>query len=120
VDTDGDGVFETTLVEGADFDLYPLNDGQKAMIRLRPGGALTIFPDAGKVVEVNASWGWAQVPAAIQQATLLTASRWFKRKDVEYVASSEAGNPRVLDPDVMALIEPFKLKSSKKVLGAVP
>ncbi|WP_157251041.1 head-tail connector protein [Nonomuraea typhae] len=64
-------------------------------------------------VRVTARWGWPAVPDEIEQATLLQASRLYKRKDTpEGVAgSADWGLMRVphLDPDVRALIEPFML-----------
>lgn len=118
VDVDGDGVFEVALAEGSDFDLYPLNELPKTMVRLRAGGSLSVFPHAGKVVEITGVWGWPSVPGAVAQAALLTASRWFKRRDVEYGDATSAGSPRVLDPDVVELLRPFR-RSRNRVLGVV-
>lgn len=62
-------------------------------------------------VRVTARWGWPGVPDAVAQATLLQASRLYKRKDSpEGVAgSADWGLVRVpnLDPDVKALIAPY-------------
>ena len=64
-------------------------------------------------VRVTARWGWPSVPESIEQATLIQASRLFKRKDSpEGVAgSADWGVVRLSrrDPDVWNLIEPFVL-----------
>ncbi|MFD8531526.1 phage head-tail connector protein [Streptosporangium canum] len=64
-------------------------------------------------VRITAVWGWPAVPAGVEQAALLQASRLYRRKDSpEGVAgSAEWGLVRVpsLDPDVRALVEPFRL-----------
>lgn len=64
-------------------------------------------------VEVTAQFGWTAVPDAIKQATLLQASRVFKRKDAPF---GVAGSPELgselrllerLDPDVAVTIGPY-------------
>lgn len=64
-------------------------------------------------VRVTAQWGWPAVPEEIEQATLIQASRLFKRKDSPegVTGSAEWGVVRVSrrDPDVWALIEHFIL-----------
>lgn len=64
-------------------------------------------------VSITARWGWPAVPDEIKQATLLSASRLFKRKDSPegMTGSAEWGAVRVsrTDPDVQALIEPYVL-----------
>ena len=64
-------------------------------------------------VRVTAQWGWPAVPEEIEQATLIQASRLFKRKDSPegVTGSAEWGVVRLSrrDPDVWALIEHFVL-----------
>lgn len=64
-------------------------------------------------VRVTEKWGWPAIPEDIEQATRLQAGRLYRRKDSpEGVAgSAEWGLVRVprLDPDVLALIEPYEL-----------
>jgi hypothetical protein len=74
-------------------------------------------PTAGygpSTVEVTALWGWAEVPAAIKQATLIQASRIFKRRDSPF---GVAGSPQVgselrllakVDADVEVLVKPYR------------
>jgi len=64
-------------------------------------------------VQVTARWDWPVTPYAITQASLLQASRIFRRADSPegVVGSAEWGAIRVsrLDPDVQALISPYSL-----------
>jgi hypothetical protein len=73
VDTAGDGTYATATT---DYTLEPFNavlDGEP-YTRLVKGSA---FP-AGKV-RISGVFGWPSVPAAVEQAMLLQASRFFKR-----------------------------------------
>lgn len=60
-------------------------------------------------VRVTARWGWPVVPAVVEQAAALQATRLFKRKDSPegVTGSAEWGVIRLarVDPDVRALIE---------------
>jgi hypothetical protein len=64
-------------------------------------------------VVVTARWGWPSVPDPVVQAQKLLASRLWKRKDSpEGVLGNDAwGLIRVsrIDPDVMALLDPYVL-----------
>ncbi|GAA4676863.1 hypothetical protein GCM10023347_34020 [Streptomyces chumphonensis] len=64
-------------------------------------------------VRVTARWGWPAVPDDIAEASLIQASRLFKRKDSPegVMGSAEWGVVRLSrrDPDVWALIEPYIL-----------
>lgn len=63
-------------------------------------------------VRVTAVWGWASVPLAIKQATILYAARQYKRYDsplgVAGFGDLTAINITRVDPDVMALVAPFR------------
>lgn len=67
----------------------------------------------GDYVAVSALWGWPAVPEPIVAATLLQASRWFKRRDAVFgLTSSPDGseNTRLLatvDVDVQVAVRPF-------------
>lgn len=64
-------------------------------------------------VRVTARWGWPAIPDEIVQATLIQASRLFKRKDSPegVTGTAEWGVVRLSrrDPDVWALIEHYVL-----------
>lgn len=63
--------------------------------------------------DITAVWGWPAIPPDIESATLLQATRLTRRPaSPEGVAgSAEWGMVRIpnLDPDVRAMIEPFRL-----------
>lgn len=67
----------------------------------------------GQRVRVTGIWGWPTVPDPITQATLILATRLFKRKDSPegVMGSADFGFIRMgrTDPDVQALIDPYIL-----------
>jgi hypothetical protein len=66
-------------------------------------------------IRATAQWGWATVPDSIVQATLLQASRFFKRKDAPF---GLAGTPQnggtelrllaKVDPDVEVVLADYR------------
>ena len=115
VDDDSDGTYETTFTIGVDFQVEPSNN----LVQGRPVYGLraldSLFPIsnvARNLVEVTAMWGWPSVPDAIREATILMASRHFKRYEsplgVAGFGDLGAIIVRRIDPDVAALIAPFK------------
>lgn len=70
------------------------------------------WPSGRRAVSVDADWGWEDVPPAVAMATLMMALRLYKRRDAwEGVAGGgEFGAVRLsrIDPDVAALLRPFK------------
>lgn len=109
-DTDDDGTFETTISTGY---AYPRNAAVSGRpftaVHLREGTIYT-YPRGG--VEVTAKWGWPSVPAPIKEATLLQASRLFKRKDSPEgtLGMADFGVMTIarFDADVRELCGPFK------------
>jgi hypothetical protein len=93
-----------------DYDLYPDN----ALTKGQPVEAIQLRWTANERlwyntdIRVTARWGWPQVPAAVENSTLLMATRLYKRKDSpEGIAgSTEWGLVRVpnLDPDIQRLL----------------
>lgn len=63
-------------------------------------------------VRITARWGWPAIPDEVVQATLIQASRLYKRKDSPegVMGNAEWGTVRLSrhDPDVMALLAPFQ------------
>jgi hypothetical protein len=115
--------FDTTWSASGDYQLEPLNGvsgglvGHPAM-RIRAIGSY-LFPlwDPKNVnsheatVQVLGVFGWSAVPIAIRQATIILASRLFKRLDTPLgVSFDELGALRVgrIDPDVEKLVGPYK------------
>lgn len=98
----GDGTTWTTVTG---FETHPDN----ALARLEAiEGLVSLNGDwnRNRRARVTARWGWPAVPTAVEEATLLQASRLFRRKDSpEGVAgSADWGVVRLpnLDPDVKA------------------
>lgn len=70
VDDDGDRVYETTLVEGTDFELANLdNDDDSATpynaIRLLDDGALSVFPRRKRAIKLTARVGYSAETEAV-------------------------------------------------------
>ena len=122
-DTDGDGVFETTWDNSTDYQLEPLNGisgGIKSPFYVIKAVGSYIFPiyeprnvnsnDAS--VQVTGVFGFATIPTAVKQATILLAMRQFKRYDspTGVMGFGDLGVMRVgrVDPDVEKLLMPFK------------
>ena len=111
-----------------DFQLEPLNGVTAGLAqpytRVRAIG-LNLFPVWNVTgtysnfasVQITGVFGWSTVPTAIKQAAILLAMRQFKRYDspLGVAGFGDIGVMRVgrVDPDVEALLMPFK-----KLIGA--
>ena len=102
-----------------DYQLEPLNGRVDGLVvpynAIRAIGDYT-FPIWGGegLVKVTATWGWSAVPTAIKQATIIQASRIFKRLDspLGVLSSPDLGFIRVgsrLDPDVAQLVDSYRI-----------
>ena len=116
--TDEIGSTYTTWT-ATDYQLEPLNSRSDGLYMpytgLRAVNTYT-FPvvDQQALVRVTAVWGWATVPTAIKQATIIQSSRLFKRLDspLGVLGMGDLGQIRVsryLDPDVEQLAMPFRI-----------
>ena len=115
-----DEVGDTYVVWGAnDFQLEPLNSRSDGLYMpytgIRAVGDYT-WPvvDQQALCRITAVWGWASVPVAIKQATIIQSSRLFKRLDspLGIAGFGDLGAIRVgryLDPDVEQLAMPFRI-----------
>lgn len=96
--------------EITDYDLYPRN----AAYYGKPWTYVVLNQSCGDAVEITAKWGWTAVPDTIKSATLIQASRFYKRKDAPFgIAGSptEGSELRLLarvDPDVQVMVTPYK------------
>lgn len=115
-DPDGDGQYTITWSAG-DYQLEPLNGFSGGIVQPYTGIRVRdtyLFPmeEGEALVEVRGVWGWTTTPTAIKQATIIMASRFYKRLDspLGVAGFGDIGVVRVakLDPDVEALIAPFK------------
>lgn len=113
------GTFDQTW-SATDYQLEPLNgkvDGLTGWpyTTIRAVGQFAFGTNIGEAsVKVTGVWGWAAVPTAVKQATVIQASRIFKRLDspLGVLSSPDLGYIRVgtrLDPDVQQLVEPYRL-----------
>lgn len=113
------GTFDQTW-SATDYQLEPLNgkvDGLTGWpyTAIRAVGQFAFGTNIGEAsVKVTGVWGWAAVPTAVKQATVIQASRIFKRLDspLGVLSSPDLGYIRVgtrLDPDVQQLVEPYRL-----------
>lgn len=110
----------TTGQNNGDYQLEPLNaayptDGIVAPITGVRALWRYLFPTIGgnALVRVTGTWGWADIPPAITQATVIQAARIFKRNDspLGIAGFGDMGVLRVgraLDPDVQQLVEPYR------------
>jgi len=117
----GDGVFDVTWTT-LDYQLEPLNGVLDGLAwpydRIRAVGDY-LFPTLNAnygeqaLVKVTAVFGWPAVPSTVTQATIIQASRIFKRYDspLGVAGFGDIGAIRVsrfLDPDVAQLVEPYR------------
>jgi len=113
LDTVGEETF-TTILAPDDYDLLPLNLnpdlGGYTEIQLKPTSPswFTI----GYQVRVTAHWGFGAVPAAVQQACILVANRYFARLSVPFAMweAPQTGELATLidrDWDVQNLLGPY-------------
>lgn len=108
-----------TTWANTDYQLEPLNgksDGLAFPCSAIRAVGLIEFPvyESQALVRVTGTWGWASVPTAIKQATVIQASRIFKRNDspLGVAGFGDMGVMRVssqLDPDVRQLVEPYRI-----------
>ena len=116
-----DGVFDVTWTV-TDYQLEPLNGNLDGLTwsydKIRAVGDY-LFPNVNAnygsqaLVQVTATFGWPSVPEPVTQATIIQASRIFKRYDspLGVVGFGDLGQIRVsryLDPDMAQLVEPYR------------
>lgn len=106
----------SNVIPAADFELGPLNNAVSSWpfteIRMKPLAGESF--DLGlEMVKVTGTWGWATVPDAVNEACLITAARYFKRKDAPFgvAGGGEVGQSvalRAVDPDAGVLLAPYR------------
>ena len=111
-----DGVFDVTWTS-SDYQLMPLNGvagGMTVPYDLIYAVGDYTFPQSGQeaTVQVDGTFGFASVPTAIKQATVLLSARIFKRNDSPggVMGFGDLGVVRVsrMDPDIDRMIQPYK------------
>ena len=116
-----DGTFDVTW-KISDYQLEPLNGNLDGLTwsydKIRAVGDY-LFPTVNAnygdqaLVQVTAVFGWPSVPEPVTQATIIQASRIFKRYDspLGVAGFGDLGAIRVsryLDPDMAQLVEPYR------------
>lgn len=136
LDYAGDGVFSVHWTEGVNFQA--LRQGERYnpnafgtprpdnYIRVLMGGPNTVaggqfFPFTWPFthqdrVKITATWGWAEVPAAVQQASLMLAADLFKTKDAPWgiAGMGDLGLVKAqANPWIVELLRPYVNPSMK-------
>lgn len=116
IDRAGDLSYDEAWEEDVDFVLDPPNaalEGQPAReIVLLPNARRT-FPTTPRAVKVEGTFGWAETPSMVQQASILLANRFLVRTRSaplailvatanEAVATARVGR---IDPDVALMLD---------------
>lgn len=124
LDTTDDGTYDTTLTIDTDFILKPLNPEVNVIsdatyywphteVQLIATRSSERFdPLILKNVKIQAKFGWSKIPEAITQATLIQATRYFKRKDTPFnvFGNEQTGTQELfskMDPDAKQLIKGY-------------
>jgi hypothetical protein len=108
-----------TVWKVTDYQLEPLNSRSDGLY-MPYTGIRAVNDYAWPVVDqqalcrITGVWGWASVPMAIRQATIIQSSRLFKRLDspLGIAGFGDLGAIRVgryLDPDVEQLAMPYRI-----------
>lgn len=111
-DSDGDQVYETTITDYRQAPYNAAGDGFPWEVIVF-GSSISV-PTLPGSLEVTARWGWTAVPDTIKEATLIQASRFYRRRDSPYgvAGSAEMGSElRLLakvDPDVQLMLQPYR------------
>jgi hypothetical protein len=108
-----------TVWTATDFQLEPLNSRSDGLYMPYTGiRAVNTYTwpvvDQQALCRITGVWGWASIPVAIKQATIIQSSRLFKRLDspLGVAGFGDMGAIRVgryLDPDVEQLAMPYRI-----------
>lgn len=105
----------TTVWSTSDYMVEPINNPRRGWpySRILAIGAYILPAQLPQTLRIKGIWGWSSVPYEIQMACKLQASRLFIRKQSPFgvAGSVDTGTIRLssrLDPDVEALVRPFK------------
>lgn len=118
---------QTTDEKGGEYETWEANDYQLNPVNSRIDGVSTPYTSILAVdrksfekdgeealVRVTGVWGWSAVPITVRQATIIQASRIYKRLDspLGVAGFGDLGAIRVgraLDPDVEQLVAPYRI-----------
>lgn len=113
-DSAGDKSYSTTFAT-TDYELLPLDGPPYQTVRIWPTSSKSFAQ--GRLVQIIGKFGdtvGSAAPVSVQQAELILASRFYHRKDAPFgiLQSVDLGQfTRISkeDPDVITLLEPFKV-----------
>lgn len=115
VDDTFTGSYTTTLVVNVDYQNEPTNalvQGEPITLIRSMDLGFPVAANGRALIEVTARWGFPSVPDVIREATILLSARQFKRLDsplgVAGFGDLGAIVVRRIDPDVAAMVAPFK------------
>lgn len=117
IDSNGDGTYDQTLVQGTDYVLTPTNaviEGIPFQRAQMIGGQTfpLYYAPAPPTVEVTGFWGWDSVPSDVNQACVLLAMRQFARLNAALGVvgfADMAIQVKAVDPDVRDLLNQYRL-----------
>lgn len=115
-DDNGDGVFETLLVEGVDFQLEPLDrnitDQPVRTVKMIGGKTFPLYSvPALPSAQIVGVWGWSAIPDDIREACVLLSMRGFARYNAALGVvgfADMAIQVRAVDPDVRDFLNPYR------------
>lgn len=118
---------ETADEKGGPYETWTANDYQLNPVNGRIDGVATPYTSILAIdrksfekdgnealVRVTGTWGWSAIPMPVRQATIIQASRIYKRLDspLGVAGFGDLGAIRVgraLDPDVEQLVMPYRI-----------
>jgi hypothetical protein len=105
--------------EANDYQLEPVNGRADGLYSPYTGiRAVNTYTwpvvDYQALVKITGTWGWPTIPTAVKQATIIQASRLYKRLDspLGVLGMGDLGQIRIsryLDPDVEQLVMPYRI-----------
>lgn len=118
---------QTTDEKGGSYETWNSNDYQLNPVNGRIDGIATPYTSILAIdrksfekdgnealVRVTGTWGWSAIPMQVRQATIIQASRIYKRLDspLGVAGFGDLGAIRIgraLDPDVEQLVMPYRI-----------
>lgn len=100
VDTDGDRVYETELVEGTDYELANIDDEEDdqppyGIIRLLPNGSLSRFPRHRRAVQLTGRWGYSENLEPVLTSAGVAVTGTLSDDSTTTLTTSGAGFPEI-------------------------
>lgn len=122
IDTDGDGDTDVTVVNGTDFDLWPYNAAADSVpwtrLVLRSANTAGRFNRYARGVKVTGRFGWAAVPTAVKQATVILAAELFARRNAPF---GVAGSPEIgSEMRLLAKVDPDAINALRRYVRGMP